>query len=123
MKRIKSKPSVALSFMSALLPGLLIGLVGLTGNDVLVKDAQAVVGRPASPGSVAGIHRRETRRTVRATSYYGGGAVTTGSSVYTLPPGCVAVIHNAATYYYCDGIYYQPYYQGNQLVYVPVEAP
>lgn len=33
-------------------------------------EADAVIGRPATPGSVAGVARRTTRRTVRRTGYY-----------------------------------------------------
>ena len=32
---------------------------------VSLDKAYAVVGRPATPGSVAGVHRRHTRRAVR----------------------------------------------------------
>ncbi len=35
------------------------------GVTVAQDDAQARVGRPATPGSVAGVARRSTRRTVR----------------------------------------------------------
>jgi len=38
----------------------------------LVTEANAVIGRPATPGSVAGVARRTTRRTVRR-NYYGTG--------------------------------------------------
>jgi hypothetical protein len=34
-------------------------------NVIRVDSAQAVVGRPATPGSVAGVARRTTRRAVR----------------------------------------------------------
>jgi hypothetical protein len=36
-----------------------------TGLSLSVDSAQAVVGRPATPGSVAGVHRRHERRAVR----------------------------------------------------------
>ena len=34
------------------------------------ESAQAVIGRPASPRSVAGVARRTTRRAVRRSYYY-----------------------------------------------------
>jgi hypothetical protein len=37
----------------------------------LVTEANAVIGRPLTPGSVAGVARRTTRRTVRRNVYYG----------------------------------------------------
>jgi len=38
----------------------------------LITQADARIGRPATPGSVAGVARRQTRRAVRR-SYYGTG--------------------------------------------------
>jgi hypothetical protein len=38
---------------------------GETGLSVSQDKAFAVVGRPATPGSVAGVNRRHTRRAVR----------------------------------------------------------
>jgi len=35
------------------------------GLSLSVDSAKAVVGRPATPGSVAGVHRRTERRAVR----------------------------------------------------------
>ncbi len=40
-----------------------------TGIALSVDQAQARVGRPATPGSVAGVHRRTTRRAVRHCAY------------------------------------------------------
>jgi hypothetical protein len=36
-----------------------------TGLSLSVDKAQAVIGRPLSPGSVAGVHRRANRRAYR----------------------------------------------------------
>ncbi len=35
------------------------------GLSLAVDNAQAVVGQPATAGSVAGVHRRHTRRAIR----------------------------------------------------------
>jgi hypothetical protein len=64
-----------------------------------IKEAQAVVGRPMTPGSVAGVARRTTRRTIRRTSVYAS----------TLPAGCRSVYIDGASLYQCGGTYYQPY--------------
>ena len=40
-----------------------------TGIVLSVDQAQARVGRPATPGSVAGVHRRTTRRAIRHCAY------------------------------------------------------
>ncbi len=41
------------------------------GVTVAADKAQARVGRPLTPGSVAGVARRTTRRTIARHSYYG----------------------------------------------------
>ena len=43
------------------------------GLSLSVDKAQARIGRPLTPGSVAGIHRRHQRRAYHRGSYYGGG--------------------------------------------------
>ena len=42
------------------------------GMSLSVDKAQARIGRPLTPGSVAGVHRRYERRAYRG-GYYGGG--------------------------------------------------
>ncbi len=99
---------------------------------ILPTDAQAVVGRPATPGSVAGTARRSSRRTVRrhhhhhhaaAVAVGATAAVAIGTRVATLPPSCTTIITAGVTYQQCGGTYYRPYYQGTEVVYVVVEAP
>ncbi len=74
-----------------------------------VNEAGAVIGRPLTPGSVAGVARRTTRRTVRRTTRY----------VATLPRGCTTVTIEGVTLSQCGGTYYQPY--KNQYVVVIVD--
>lgn len=76
---------------------------------------EARVGRPATPGSVAGVRRRTRRRTRRR--------VAVGMSLYSLPYGCTTrIMRGGINYYYCGGIYYQPMYQGTTVVYVVNEV-
>jgi hypothetical protein len=75
----------------------------------LVTEAQAVVGRPLTPVSYAGVARRTTRRVIRRTTIY----------VATLPPACTVVVIEGASLHLCGGTYYQPY--GTQYVVVHVE--
>jgi len=93
---------------------LLRSLAGLTigaGSLSLSALALARVGRPATPGSVAGVRRRTRRRTRRR--------VVVGMSLYSLPYGCsTTLMRGGVNYYYCGGIYYQPVYQGTTVVYV-----
>ena len=82
--------------------------MGLSGWSP-IKNAEAVVGRPLTPVSAAGVARRTTRRAIYATSVY----------VATLPPACTTVIVEGTTLQQCGGTYYQP--SGNQYVVVNVE--
>lgn len=78
-------------------------------SGIVFSEAQARVGRPATPGSVAGVARRSTRRTIRRTTRY----------VATLPRGCSTVVIEGTTLHNCGGTYYQP--SGGQYVVVTVD--
>lgn len=75
----------------------------------VVAPAEARVGRPLTPVSVAGVARRTTRRAIRRSAIY----------VNTLPRGCATVVVNGASLYQCGATYYQPY--GAQFVVVYVD--
>ena len=85
------------------------GVDGLFEAGIIVKDVEAIVGRPATPVSVAGVARRTTRRVVRRTAVY----------VSVLPAGCSAVVVNGINLHQCGATYYQP--QGTQYVVVVIE--
>lgn len=74
----------------------------------LVKEAHAIVGRPLTPVSAAGVARRTTRRVIVATSVY----------VAALPPNCTTVVVEGVSLHQCGGTYYQA--SGNQYVVVNV---
>jgi hypothetical protein len=80
-----------------------------------VKEAQAVIGRPATPGSVAGVRRRTRRRTRRRWAI--------GTRMYTLPAGYTTAVVAGTTYYIVDGEYLNKAYYGSSVVYVVVEDP
>ena len=46
-----------------------------------------------------------------------------GSIVYALDDDCTTVIRNGRDYRICDGIYYEPFYEGGELHYRVVSAP
>jgi len=92
---------------AALLSGL-VAEVGLDGG-FLVPQAQAVVGRPVTPVSYAGVARRTTRRAIYVTSVYRA----------TLPTGCSTVVIEGTTLYLCGTTYYQQ--SGSQYVVVQVQ--
>lgn len=84
---------------------------------VLVVKAEArgsrnrhVRTRPADRRTARRVHRRHDRHR-------------TGVYVHSLSSDCREEVVSGKTYYYCDGVYYQPYYKGNDLVYVEVDAP
>lgn len=62
---------------------MLLGDLPTNGTGSFISEAQAIVGRPLTPVSYAGVARRTTRRTIAA-----GAAV--GATVYA--PGCVQVV-------------------------------
>jgi hypothetical protein len=111
MKRILS--IVAAVTFSFLLAELSV-FDGGPGGWLSVQEAHAVVGRPATPVSAAGVARRTTRRTVTRHSTYPG-------AIATLPAGCAATSVGGATHYACGGVVYKPYYDGPDLVYVPAQ--
>lgn len=86
-------------------------------------NAWAVVGRPLTPVSYAGVARRTSRRTTRRMVYgsgaYGSAAYYPAGAVTVLPAGCGQAAMGGTLYYRCGAGYYRPYYDGPNLVYVP----
>jgi len=106
MKIATTVRTIAVGFVM-LMTGLVIDSWILNG--VIITDAEARVGRPMTPGSVAGVSRRTTRRTIRRTSIYAA----------SLPTGCTTVIIEGTSLYQCGGTYYQSH--NNQYVVVNVD--
>jgi hypothetical protein len=80
--------------------------VSIASGKIGPSGAAAKVGRPLSPGSVAGVARRTTRRTVRRGAYYG-----------TLPAGCIKTTIYGYAVWDCGGNYYQNSGSGFVIVY------
>lgn len=102
--------SIIVSTLAAI--GLLaVGAIIETVVDqrLLIAPAEAIVGRPATPVSYAGVARRTTRRMIYRTSVY----------VAVLPASCTIVVIEGASLHYCGGTYYQPH--GTQYVVVNVK--
>ena len=76
---------------------------------LVTTDAQARLGRPATPVSVAGVARRTTRRRIRRSTIY----------VATLPRSCTQVNIEGTVLMSCGGTYYQA--SGSQYVVVYVD--
>lgn len=67
-------------------------------SSLFISEAHAVMGRPLTPYSVAGVARRTTRRTIRRTMIY----------TATLPSGCVRADFYSAVVWRCGSVYFQP---------------
>ena len=67
---------------------LMVNDVSPTTSGLFVTKAHAVIGRPATPMSYAGVARRTTRRAYGAAAY--GAAV--AAPVYAAPGGCVQAV-------------------------------
>jgi hypothetical protein len=85
---------------------IFLGLGFMTGTLVfsslvfdvqLVSEAEARIGRPMTPTSVAGVARRTTRRAIRRSTIY----------VSTLPRTCTTVIIDGTSLHHCGTTYYQ----------------
>jgi hypothetical protein len=97
---------VALATVTLLAVGAVVDSVARVG--IVVPPASAVVGRPATPVSVAGVTRRTTRRVIRRSTIYAA----------TLPVGCSTIYIDGVMVYQCGGTYYQPYNNQYVVVYV-----
>jgi hypothetical protein len=119
----------------------------IPSNVIFLSEAEAIIGRPLTPVSYAGVARRTTRRVVVGTaavtttaaatapqtviveqapaqpSAQATTAVPIGTVVPALPAGCSSVTVQGANYFNCAGVYYKPSFQGNNLIYVVVEKP
>jgi hypothetical protein len=73
-----------------------------------ISDAEARIGRPATPLSYAGVARRTTRRVIRRSTIY----------VSTLPAACVRTTVNGIAVWRCGGAYYQAYGGRYVVVYI-----
>jgi hypothetical protein len=96
-------------FALCLLMFLEVDPVSFVINGSLLSDANARIGRPATPGSVAGVARRTTRRTIRRSAIYIG----------ALPAGCACVTVYGTLVWRCGGTYYQS--SGSRYVVVYVD--
>jgi hypothetical protein len=100
---------------SLLVAGLLTD--GVFKGRIFIKEAEARVGRPLTPGSAAGVSRRVGRRTAVSTTR----RVIRRTTVYvaTLPTGCTTVDIEGNELQQCGGTYYMDH--GEKYVVVEVE--
>ncbi len=101
MKHIRKAALAASAFACAALFSFAWSEQG--GISLSVESAQARVGRPLTPLSVAGVARRQTRRAVYGAGIAGAAVVGTAAAVAAAP-------YYGGTGYYSGG----PYYQGAQ---------
>jgi len=106
MKNVRKTLIAAVIIMSAAGVIQLAGHGSGLGSFGLVSDAQARLGRPLTPVSVAGVARRTTRRTIRRGAY-----------IATIPRGCAYGTYYGYSLYHCGGAYYQKSGGGYVIVY------
>jgi hypothetical protein len=91
------------------------------GVSLSVESAQARVGRPLTPVSVAGVARRQTRRAVYGAGVVGAGAAavgTAGAVAATSPNwGWGGNPYQTGTGYYAGGPYYGGSVRGGRAAY------
>ncbi len=80
-----------------------------TDQDVFIESAEARVGRPLTPLSVAGSARRTTRRVIRRSTVY----------INTLPTSCQVIVIEGTSLQQCGGTYYQS--SGDRYVVVYID--
>lgn len=96
----------SMAFGAGLLAVTLID--GTLSSGLLIKEAEARIGRPMTPVSYAGVARRTTRRVIYRTTVY----------VATLPANCTTVVIEGTTLKRCSNTYYQS--SGNRYVIVNI---
>lgn len=81
-------------------------------------EAHAIIGRPLTPMSYAGVARRTARRTA-----YVAATAPRVAPITVLPSGCANTMIGGVLTYSCAGVYYRPYYSGPTVVYQVVPPP
>jgi hypothetical protein len=91
-----NRSALKVTFRSA--PALLAGSLGLFWNGSaavssgsLISQAEARIGRPATPMSYAGVARRTTRRSV---AYGAAAGAAAAGAYYYAAPGCRQVVNS-----------------------------
>jgi hypothetical protein len=97
---------IGISFVAGL--AVATNPVDLISTGKFTSQAEARIGRPMTPGSVAGVARRTTRRHIRRSTIYHS----------TLPRGCTQIIIEGTSLWLCGATYYQPYNNQYVVVYV-----
>lgn len=120
-----------LSFLT-ICAGIHIGQINLDlSNIVTISEAEARRGRGArhrgrrahrSVHVDVDVHRHRGGAFV-AGALVGAAAVAIGTRHTYLPHGCTYYDYYGRPYYNCAGVYYQPVYDGPEVVYVVVDKP
>lgn len=102
--------------------------INLNPFDLTISEAEARRGRGRRHRGGRRAHRSVRRRGPRlgavvATAVVVGTVVAIGSRHTYLPSGCPYYDYHGRPYYHCDGVYYQPVYDGPDVVYVVVDKP
>lgn len=94
-------------------------VVALALGGLVAEEAAAIVGRPLTPVSYAGVARRTARRTTYAYAATAPYHYSSAAYVSTLPAGCNTVVTAGVAYRSCGATMYRPYFNGTTVVYYP----
>jgi hypothetical protein len=88
------KALIRLSMVTMVGAGALLwsGKIPQNLQQSLISSAQAVIGRPLTPLSYAGVARRTTRRAVGAGAVYGAPVVVVAPAPVVVGPSCVQAV-------------------------------
>jgi hypothetical protein len=106
MKKLTKSAIVALAVLFGAGDVEIGSHIGAVAFFSIVPKAEARVGRPMTPVSVAGTARRTTRRVIRRGAY-----------IAAIPAGCAYGNYYGYSLYYCGGTYYQKSGGGYVIVY------
>ena len=124
MKHARKTALAASAFTCAAL--LSFGWSEQGGISLSIESAQARVGRPLTPVSVAGVGRRQARRAVYGAGAVGAGAAAVGTAAAIGTAGAVAATspnwgwggpYQTGTGYYAGGPYYGGSVRGARAAY------
>jgi hypothetical protein len=120
--------------------GLHVERINMNPSDlVTISEAEARRGGRGGRGG-RGVHNRGGRRAHKsvnvnvnrrggrggafvAGAVVGAAAMAIGTRHTRLPPSCTSYDYYGRPYYNCGGVYYQPVYDGPEVVYVVVDKP
>ena len=80
--------------------------------------ANAAAAQAAAANAAAAQAAAANAAAAAANAQRAAAALPIGSTVPYLPPNCNSTVINGTNYFNCNGVFYKPGFQGNQVVYI-----